>query len=204
MLCPANPMLMAANAGLPKFLAGYRPTSTADPVTFNKPGDAAVGDLLVTLLSSAGTNTWTMPSGWTQGTPNAAAVLAYHEVAAGDPASWSFTSSPFGRNGHLFHFRNAVWFAGGTVATASAGNTELLAPSMVAAAGLLLGVWAGNNGFSWTTPSDMTAMGSNTSDPCYAAFYQRVAAGATGTRGSTPSTSSTGNRRALLASLKGK
>lgn len=99
-------------------------------VTFNKPADAAVGDVLVAVVhNQAASGVFTLPDGWellAGGTQNAAlrlTAIATHRVTASSPSSWTFNYSSAGRMvGGMFRV------TGATAGTLLSGKGESVNP----------------------------------------------------------------------------
>jgi hypothetical protein len=175
----------------PTFLASATGASNAAfnaLLTINKPAGTAEGDLMVAMMSSTGTKTWTGDTGWTEVADQGAIPslrVAYKIAGASEPANYTFTMSSNGndRSGAILTYRNAAYdvvgaFASGTdplvipSVTASKIFSRLLAIGTRAAGGITLG-----------TPTDMTAVLTNAGTSIsYIVCDQLVQDGATGTR----------------------
>lgn len=171
-------------------------TSTSS-LTISKPTGTTTGDLMLMCLATTSTNTSTqpiIPDGWTwfQSTIPAAPYRywAYKYATAGEPASYTVpvrTSASIALSGYIVTFRNAFFnFAkssttNGTLATPSSFNAAITSNTT---GGVVVAFPASATaGVTFSTPTGMTAIDSNTTGQSSAVFY--------GTFNNTASTSGT-------------
>jgi hypothetical protein len=188
------------------YIAGTKTqvTSAATTITINVPTGTAQNDLLIAVLTApAGATTWTTPSGWSVGiTASQGRTVFYKTASSSEPANYTFTSSASGTNqGYIFTYRNARFGVGGTV---SALASPAVAPSITTTANnaVIFDVVAvGGVSITFSTPTGYTSLDSDSdaTSPSSNVFTKtQVAAGATGTASSTPSS---GSARAYLFSI---
>lgn len=158
------------------------------------------GDLLIALMSCRGPTTWTGDTGWTEAFDNAAIApslrIAWKVATGSEPSSYTFTvaSAAFRPVAQILAFRGMVWDTIGEFA----GNAgaSMTASSITSAGGILISLFASIStivpgGNTFTTPVGMKAIPRATNEPptgemmSLQSFYQKVPAGATGTRAST-------------------
>lgn len=194
----ANRLRMATAAADGIEFVAYATTingSSGETLTINKPTGTVDGDLMIAVMncmSSSGTQTWTGDTGWTEIYDQASAPtlrIAY-KVASSEGASYTFTNSYALAEcgGTILAYRGAAYDVIGSVVTAT-GTTPIVAPSITAVGGVLLGCFADRiAGVTFTTPSGMASVSSNSVvRPSFNVFSETIVAGATGTRTSTPS-----------------
>jgi hypothetical protein len=200
MVTQVNPLF--ANGGIPPIefvaLAQHQNSTTATTLVINKPTGVQEGDLMVAVMATDSSVTWTGDTSWTEvsDTGNRTGLrIAWKRAGASEGASYTFTSSSSRRlSGVILAYRNATFGTMGTVqdySTAPSGNI-MVAPSITVAdpGSRLLAAYANRiSSTTYTTPSGMTsrAVDANATAPSWHVFDQEVGAGASGTRSSTAS-----------------
>lgn len=195
----------------------------ASTVTLTKPAGTVAGDLLVAVIMQAkeATTAPTAPTGWTQSGSiaggaragaNGASAVFTKVAGASEGASYAFTSTATA-NG-------AIWAVTGADTTtpveilpawASTGTTAAIAAASVtttSAGDVLLGAFSvlyGTAAVTFSTPTGMTAVGTQRAgNYLSSAFFHQAltAAGATGTRTSTASNAGTTPTQAVVLAVK--
>ncbi len=182
-------MLLAT--GNEPFLIGATDDSatTGTSLTISKHANAQNGDLLIALLCSGGTETWSTGSGWAEAldqgaVPGVGLQYRYHNGSS----SYSFTrsSNTAAAVGQILCIRQGQFDVAGSIATQS-GSGAFNAPGVTLAGGLC-GCWLANSddnsGFA-TGPSGFSLVmtTSRTKSPngaCGHSYLANAAAGATG------------------------
>lgn len=160
-------------------------------------------DLLIAVMES-GSSLWSGDTDWTEifdeGSTPPGMRIAYKVAGASEGSSYTFTRATNGAStGRIVQVRNATYNTIGAKGTASLG-TVITAPSITATKGLLLAFYVVADAATFTTPTNMSSVGTNSyTNGSYAVFSQAVAAGATGTKDSDPS--GAGDGVGILVSL---
>ena len=182
--------------------------SGSGTVVINKPTGTIDGDIMVAVMHGGNGGTWTGDTGWTevidQGvTPN---LRAAYKVASSEGSSYTFTYSGSGsERGFIATFRGYQYDTASASVTLLNGDGTLAITGITAAGGILIAAYALTNGagLGATTPSGMTSMVSDLSGSSgMAAFWQEVAAGATGTRSSNITGTNPVNNGGILIAIK--
>jgi hypothetical protein len=199
--------LVAANlaaAAAPSYVASAGTRTTSRTVTVNKPTGTQEGDLMIAVMqASASGVTPTYPSGWTQAildtTGNSSAAIAYKVAGASEPSSYDFgVGGSFGRCAQIITIRSATTLTVGTFDEGT--DTSLVAPSITATAGILLGWFIAESTPTLSSaPSGMTQAIETGGGPVSWIYYQTVASGSTGTK--TLTISSFQENRAILVGV---
>jgi hypothetical protein len=189
---------------VPITLVNYAQAAAATtPLTINKPTNTAQGDIMVAVMCADTNVTWTGDTDWTEVADlgdTSSLRIAYKVAGASEGASYAFTyaASVKKLSGCIITYRYAAY---DTIGAFASPATDVIAPQITAAGGLLLAAYAVSSASrTWSTPSGMASVCSDTdaTAPGYAVFSQEINAGATGTRTSTCSTNS-GNAGILLS-----
>lgn len=192
---------LAASGGIPTYIASDGTRTTSSIVTVNKPTGTTTGDLMIAVMQAASSGiTPTYPSGWTQSildtTGLSSAAVAYKIAGASEPTTYDFgVGGSFGRIAQIITIRNATTL---TIGTFDEGTDSILiAPSITATAGILLGWFiAESTPTLVTAPLGSTQAIQTTGGPVSWLYYETVASGSTGTR--TLVISSSQENRAIL------
>lgn len=200
--------VLASGARAITFMASAKTQNFSAQATLalSKPAGTVDGQLMLAFTAGGDTTngTWTEAAGWAQAVQvSLRATHAAYKVAASEGSSYTLTysSAVMVLCGAIVTYSNAAYdTAGGTYS----GNNDLILPSITVAqnSSLLLAFFSSKElSITFTTPTGMTPLLSDSDGVggSYALFYQRVNAGATGTR---TSTSSSIGGYGLLVSLK--
>lgn len=185
----------AANAAIAVVNSANASTTTAT-LTITKPTNTASGQVMVAVVSGAGTTTISAPSGWTliqDTTSGSMRQLSYYRVAgASEPANYAFTSSA-SRNasGGITTFsgvNTTVPVEASGEANGASGNAVAPAITTLTTNDMILASYTTVAATTWTPPTGMTerwdkASSSTTSGM---ASVPQAAAGTTGTKTATP------------------
>lgn len=171
------------------------------------------GDLLVAIMGADGSCTWTGDTGWTETFDNSGSpsIRMATKIATGsEPGSYTFTasSSSFRPAATILAFRRAALDVAGSVVR-SGGDFPTAAPAITAAGGILISAFFSYGGSvpTFTTPSGTTPLTPAINNPgsgnrsAVQLFREKIVAGATGTRTSTP-TLGGGGTAAFLVGVK--
>lgn len=188
-------------AASPTYIASAGTRTASSPVTVNKPTGTQQNDLMIAVIQAAASRvTPTYPSGWTQAildtTGNSSAAVAYKVAGASEPSTYDFgVGGSFGRVAQIVTIRNATTLTVGTFDEGT--DATLVAPSITATAGILLGWFIAEITPTLSTaPSGMTQAIQTGGGPVSWIYYETVASGSTGTR--TLVISSSQENRAIL------
>ncbi len=205
--------MLLGSAEAPPEVMSYSSTDTAGAssttLTITKPSGVQEGDLLLAVMcgrGAGGGETWTGDTGWTEVVDQGVWPIlrvAWKIAGASEPASYSFTcSSSRQLGGGILRIARGAFDTIGAIGT-STTTAAVVAPAITATGALLIGFFV-NDGknISFTTPAGMTAQFSDSdgNEPGFACFSERIAAGSTGTRSSTPSASA--NHAGVLVSIR--
>lgn len=173
-------------------------------LAINKPTNTLEGDLMVAIAGGAGSNSWTVPSGWTETLDSVGRLAAYKVATASEPSSYTFTYSVATQiiAGYILTYRNAAWDTVGTVSVAAQNPT---ASSITVAQNnsvVLCYADAQSVVSTYTTPAGFTLVTEDTVTAPTSAIFSKISSlGATGTV--TVNGSATGTpSRAFLLSIK--
>ena len=208
-----NTWAMRASGVAPPVVMSYSSTDTAgsnsSTLTITKPSGVQPGDLLLAVMCGSGPGggeSWTGDTGWTEVVDQGVWPIlrvAWKIAGASEPASYSFTCSNSRRlGGGILRIARGAFDTIGAIGTSST-TAAVVAPAITSAGGLLVGFFGNDNkDISFTTPTGMIAQFSDSdgNEPSFACFSERIAAGSTGTRSSTPS--DTANHAGALISIK--
>jgi len=174
-------------------------------VVIDKPSGVVAGDLMLAFTIHRDGETWTPESGWTEVADLGAdpgLAVAWKVAGGAEPSDYTFTATAVGsKSGVIGAWRHAAFDVAGSFDTSNAG-AAIDAPSVTLSnLGLLIAIYAIEfNARTFTTPSGMLALLSDTNTPSFAIFTQQLAAGATGVKSSTPSGG--GNSAGILIGLR--
>lgn len=180
-------------------------------LVIDKPTGTVSGDLMVAIMfNDRSSVTWTGDTGWTeiadQGT-GVNARIAYKVATGSEGSAYTFTASSSSNicTGAIITFRGAAYDTIGVISTSSASNVQTAGAITVGADGSVLLAAFANRGASRTYSNQTSGLVSLVTDgdataPSYAVFYQtNVAAGSTGTKSATVSSSSTAYSQFLMS-----
>jgi hypothetical protein len=185
---PTGPVLVGSSTS----------SSTTATMVVNKPAGVVAGNLLVAAVASSDSNSWSIPSGWTKlaelvGVPlYDHSVTVFTKVAGGaEPSSYTFDAgSSLKQSGVIAAWGGMAYDSAGAFDVEHRGD-PIIAPSITLSHdGLLLAIYSTDlNGETFTTPAGMLPLAEihSSTTPSIAIFSEQAAAGATGTRTSTPS-----------------
>jgi len=192
----------------PEFVASASTQNVSPQTTLviNKPIGTVEGDLMVAVMATDDTVTWTGDTGWTEvadlGTRPCLRV-AYMVAGASEGANYTFTATVVEfLAGSILTYRYAAYDTVGTFAT---GTNPLVLPSISPAESqctlIAVGARRGSN-TTLGTPTGMTGRvtDNDATSPSYIICDQTVAKGPTGTR--SMSTGSTNNVAGIMLSIK--
>ena len=190
-----------ASSASPSYVASAGTRTASSTVTVSKPTGTIAGDLMIAVMQAADSGiTPTYPSGWTQSildtTGLSSAAVAYKIAGASEPASYDFTiGGSFGRLAQIITIRDATTLTVGAFDEGS--DTTLVAPSITATAGILIGWFIAEGTPTLSSgPSGMTQAIQTGGGPISWLYYATVASGSTGTR--TLTISATNDNRSIL------
>jgi hypothetical protein len=176
-----------ASSAAPLYIASAGTRTTVSTIIVNKPTGTIAGDLMIAVAFSGSAGfTPTYPSGWTQSTLDttgtSSAAVAYLIAGASEPSTYTFTfGGSFGRTVQIITIRNATTLTVGAFDEGT--DATLVAPSITATAGILIGWFVGESTPTITTaPSGMTQALETTGGPVAWIYYETVVSGSTGTR----------------------
>ncbi len=201
-------MMPSATIGLVAYTSAALTSNTASLV-LNKPTGTADGDLMVAFMwGRLSATTWTGDTGWTEALDQGAApaMRVAWKVAASEGSSYTFTASSSAERpaGAILTYRKASIDAVGASVVTTADASAIVASGVTAAGGILLAFYASAIApDTFTTPTGMasvTGLITDTFDNAGNIFAQKITAGSTGTRSSTPSASAA--HGGILISLK--
>lgn len=177
--------------------------SNVSSITVNIPAGTVDGDLMLALLnSSGGSPVWTA-SGWTPITENDTRnAIIMVKTASSEGASQQFNSSQSEKlSATIVTYKNAkLGFTGSFGSMANPAIAPSSTVPVVPAA--LVGFFnSERSGATFSTPTGMTAVASETAAAAFAIFDQVVTAGASGTRSSTLSGTGDPTGRGATVSL---
>ena len=192
---------VATSVASPTYVASAGTRTTTSPITVTKPTGTTTGDLMIAVMQSASSGiTPTYPAGWTQAildtTGLSSAAVAYKIATASEPASYDFVvGGSFGRIAQIITIRNATTITVGAFDEGT--DTTLIAPSITATAGILVGWFIAESTPTLSSaPSGITQAIQTTGGPVSWLYYETVVSGSTGTR--TLTISSSQENRAIL------
>jgi hypothetical protein len=194
----AAAMMQGIGATGPVLVGTSTGSSSAATMVVNKPAGVVAGNLLVAAVASSDSNSWSIPSGWTKAAELVGVPLYDHsvtiftKVAGGaEPASYTFDAgASLKQSGIITAWSGLSYDSVGSSDVEHRGD-DIIAPSITLGHdGLLLAVYSTDiNGETFTTPTGMLPLidfHAGTT-PSLTIFSQQLAAGATGSRTSTPS-----------------
>lgn len=197
----------AAAKPAPVYVArSFAEYSQSGSLSISKPTGVVEGDIMIAFLQHSDIATWTPPAGWTEVLDQGSAPsisVAYKIATASEGASYAFGCSlSAARSGHIFAYRGGDFDAIGSVGSST--GTSITIPGITVSSdnSLLLCLFAhGSASASATSPSGMTAVivDTNATAPSSRISFQAVGAGATGSK---TFTSSSGDKAAVLLSIK--
>lgn len=200
--------MMAAAAGsvsvAPSFVASAYATYSGD-LTISKPTGTIQGDLMVVVLNSGASSTWSIPSDWTVATKSAGnrpnLTIAYKIATSSEASAFTFSTSSK-TNGRILTYRNAQFGFASEVVVASTGSDCVASQTHIPTNNsLLLAAFAvDSGGLSFPTPTGMTLLYTDSADSTLSIFSENPSTGFTGTRSSDVSGTS-GNVHGVLFSI---
>ena len=187
---------MGASAGssiaLPSFIsfAKNQTGGTASSLTINKPGGTVENDLMVMIIASTSTITWTQVAGWTEIFDVGGLVAAYKVAGASEAASYTpSATSVANHSGIIVTYRNAFFDIAGSPSAATSSNTQIAnAISLTRSGSTLLAFFTARTSSSCTYSTPTTGLGVVNADsdgiaPSWALYSQdNVASGTTGSK----------------------
>jgi len=137
-------------------------TSASTTITIDVPAGTVDGNLLIAILTTANTDSWTTPSGWTVGITPSAGRTVFYKTAASEPASYTFTASVSRTlQGYIVSYSNAQFSVGGALGTLSS-PTVAPAITTTVADSIVFDVASTNVGnITFSTPTGYTLLNSD-------------------------------------------
>lgn len=192
----------------PEFVASASTSNSngSSTLVISKPTGTAEGDLMVAVMASDGTVTWSGDTGWTEladqgSTPSL--CVAYKIAGASEGPSYTFTSSNNTRklSGSILTYRYAAY---DVISSFVQDTNPLVIPSISPSQSqsILLATGARNTtSVTPTTPVGMTAVvtDSDANSPAYIICSQVTPKGSTGTRSINVSSNNGGTAGIMLA-----
>jgi hypothetical protein len=167
-------------------------TTNSTTITVNVPSGTINSNFMILIVTSALTNTWTTPSGWTLWYPSTNGRAIFYRTAASEPASYTVTqSSSTTSNAFILTYSSATIDVIGGLG--SNNNPSVAAAITTTAQDTYVFDFVSartNASITFTTPTGYTALisESDTAAPSGAIFFKiQSAVGTTGSATSTPS-----------------
>lgn len=166
----------------PTFVASAQnATSATTSLTINKPTGTQQNDLMVAIVQTDASSSWTSPAGWTEvadkgGKPGVS--VAYKVAGASEGSNYTFTAGSSGdTTGSILTYRSATY---DTVGAFTTGSSTLTVPGVTVSASQSILIVTGVNSSSTTVtyPTYMTSRTSNSIDsPSFAVVDEAIPKG---------------------------
>lgn len=189
-------MVMGASAAgsiaLPSFIGSAKSQTggVSSSLTINKPTGTVENDLMVMIIASTSTITWTQVAGWTEIFDVGGLVAAYKVAGASEAASYTpSATSVANHSGIIVTYRNAAYDAAGSPSGLTSGSTQIAsAINLSQSNSTLLAFFTSRTISSGTYSSPTSGLGVVDADsdgvaPSWALYSQdNVASGTTGSK----------------------
>lgn len=174
--------------------AGNASSNTGTGVGTQQGSTAKIGDVLLGIFGSVGSNTgWTPTPSWTEILdPGSGADIEIARYIADQDGTYGYGNATTGTSNNksslVAAFRKAAYDAIGAAATLSGTGTLTLPSVTLSKAGMIVGLVMSNNGLgTHAPPASMQTggTGGGSGYPKLGIFFERVGAGASGSRAIT-------------------